>query len=60
MHIVQALMRPINSLNPEQVVEAISQIQALIDSKRYPYDLTVLTERLKDLQERKDFEDANS
>jgi hypothetical protein len=56
MHIVQALMRPINSFTLAEVDEAIMHIQKLLDSKRFSYDLTILTNRLRDLQERKEFE----
>jgi len=56
MHIVQALMRPINSFTLEEIDEAIMYIQRLIDSKRFSYDLTILTNRMHDLQERKEFE----
>jgi len=60
MHIVQALMLPINTFTYTQVLEAIDLIQGLLDSKRFSYDLNILTNRLRDLQERKEFEDASN
>lgn len=59
MHIIQALKRPINTFTHKQVEEAICLIYKLLDSKRFSYDLKILTDRLRDLQERQEFENAS-
>jgi len=56
MNIVQAIMKPINTLTHEQVIEACELISKLIESRRFSYDLKMLTNRKKDLDERKEFE----
>lgn len=51
----QALMIPIFKMTENQIDKSIKCIKTLIDSKRFRYDIKILTNRLKELSEQKDF-----
>jgi len=51
----QSIMRPISWMTDEQIVKSIDYIKRLIKSKRFKYDMKILTERLRCLEEQRDF-----
>ena len=55
----RALMANINSLTTVEIEQSINYIKNWIKSGNYRYDISLLLNRLKDLEERVSFEGAN-
>jgi len=51
----QSIMRPITVMSNDQIKKSIYYIEQLIESKRFRFDLKLLTNRLKELEEQLDF-----